>query len=76
MEYYIHSLGGQETATINRNDALSQYYANPRLCLKCNAVIIVKPNSTAAETRRRKFCSRECSSQYREESKVSAGGFN
>lgn len=69
MEYFIHSLGGQETAKINRSDALSAYYANPKMCLNCNKVIQVAANSTAAETRRKQFCNKSCSSQYRQKQK-------
>lgn len=69
MEYFIHSLGGQETAKINRSEALARYYANPKICLNCQKIIQMLDNSTAAETRRKKFCNKSCSAQYRQKLK-------
>ena len=69
MEYFIHSMGGQETAKINRSDALSAYYANPKICLNCKKIISVPSNSTAAETRRKQFCNKSCAALYRQEVK-------
>ena len=66
MEYFIHSMGGQETAKINRSDALASYYANPKICINCGKVIQVAETSTAAETRRKSFCNKSCSAQFRE----------
>lgn len=72
MEHWIHSLGGQETAKINRSEALAQYYANPKICLNCEKVIPVLEGATAAETRRKKFCCKSCSAIYREKQKKTA----
>ena len=69
MEYFIHSLGGQETAKKNRSDALAAYYANPKICGNCEKIIPVPENSTAAETRRKTFCCKSCSAQHRQKLK-------
>lgn len=69
MEYFIHSLGGKETARLNRSDALARYYANPKICKNCEKVISVLEGSTAAETRRKQFCSKSCSALFREKTK-------
>ena len=39
----VQKLGGQTTAKIERDIALSNYYSQPNICLNCKKVIEIKP---------------------------------
>ncbi|MCO6501383.1 MAG: HNH endonuclease [Vicingus serpentipes] len=58
------SAGGKVTAIINRERSLLRYYNSPNYCIHCNKIIVVKDNEKAAETRKRKFCSRSCANTH------------
>lgn len=60
----FQSAGGVARGKIQREDALSLYYAKPNICLHCFSAIKVLDNSTVAETKRKKFCNRSCSTSY------------
>lgn len=56
--------GGKVTAEMRRDEALDRYSRNPNKCLNCGNIIEIQPKHTAAETRRKKFCSKSCASTY------------
>jgi len=58
------SAGGTARAITQRQAAFSSYYANPRRCLNCSAVIAIRAHSSAAETRRKNFCNHKCAAAY------------
>jgi hypothetical protein len=64
MEYWIHSLGGQATAKINRDEALSNYYANPSICEQCHKVIPVLADDIVADIRKKRFCNKSCAARF------------
>ena len=61
---YSHSLGGQATAKILREQALAKYYANPNYCRHCHKVITPKENQKLREVRIKKFCNQSCAASY------------
>lgn len=48
-----------------REKALRSYYENPNYCQFCNNIIIVEKDDTVSKTRKRKFCSLQCTFNFR-----------
>ena len=61
------SLGGQVMARRQRSAAVTAYYAAPNHCHYCDKVIDVGPNERVPDVKRKKFCNKECFSNYRKE---------
>ncbi len=58
------SAGGIANAKIQRQQALDNYYANPNLCLYCNAIIMVAVTDQVTAVRKKKFCNKSCAASY------------
>lgn len=56
---------GSAVANANRRKkALEKYYNDPKLCEQCSKVIEIRGTESAAETKRRRFCSQSCAASY------------
>ena len=57
-------LGGQATAKIERQKALTEYYSHPNKCLNCNSIIEIKPSEKVSIIKLKKFCNRSCAAIF------------
>jgi hypothetical protein len=57
-------LGGLAFGLKSRKEALERYYIDPNRCLSCGVIIIVRAKQSAAEARKKKFCSKSCAATY------------
>lgn len=64
MKENFYSEIGKIGAKTNKENALKRYYENPNLCKNCNGIIKVKENEIPSITRQRKFCCKDCQSEY------------
>lgn len=62
--------GGKVMAKIQRENAISKYYLNPKLCKNCHKVIEVGPDQKVHDIRKRVFCSLSCNAVYHNTGKV------
>lgn len=58
------SLGGKVMAKIQRDNAISNYYLNPKLCKNCHKKIEIGPGQKVHDIRKRVFCSLSCNAVY------------
>lgn len=47
-----------------KRKSIYEYYASPKKCLQCKKTIQMSDNRPASTTRRKKFCSHNCSARY------------
>ena len=47
-----------------REQALRRYYDNPNRCKHCGEIIVIRYDDTAADVRKRTFCSEKCSHEH------------
>jgi hypothetical protein len=58
------SFGGKANAIKERKKALDKYYENPKRCLYCGKIIVVKDHEKASIVKNKNFCDRKCSTTY------------
>ena len=54
---------GKKGALVNKQNKIKEYNDNPNYCLYCGQKIEIKDGEIPSRTRKRKYCSNECSSR-------------
>lgn len=67
MDREFYSEIGKKGAKSTKIKYINRYYENPSYCKYCKKIIDLRENETPSVTKKRKFCSKECQSQYQKE---------
>lgn len=67
MDSEFYSKIGKKGAEAYKIKYIKKYYENPNYCKYCGEIIELRGNELTSITKQRKFCSKECQSQYQKE---------
>lgn len=54
-----------KTNKASREQSLRKYYDNPNYCKYCGEIIIIRPNDTVSDAKKKIFCNEKCCYEYR-----------
>lgn len=67
MDREFYSKIGKKGAESYKIKYINKYYENPNYCKYCGKIIELRENELTSVTKQRKFCNKECQSQYQKE---------
>jgi|SRR6478609_644189 len=59
----MSSMAGKANGILSRQHAIDAYHTNPNICEECGNPILVKGVATVASVRKKRYCTRSCSTK-------------